>query len=66
MQIKFASQLQFATLFIINSKGYIIEEIFVSQMSELVYDVSLLDSGSYELIVVSNGIYSEAKTMIKE
>lgn len=63
--VKFASNLQNSKLFLINSAGYIIDDFDISNLTEFSFNTSSLISGSYMLIIVSNGFYSEYKTIIK-
>jgi hypothetical protein len=65
-QIKFASRIPNSKLYLINSQGYVINEFDISNMSEFTYNSSSLISGSYVFVIVTNGIYSESKTMIKQ
>jgi hypothetical protein len=64
--LRFASSLPNSMLYLISSEGYIICDFDISNMSEFTYYSSSLKSGSYMFIIVSDGFYSESKTMIKQ
>jgi hypothetical protein len=64
--VKFASENKSAKLFVVSNKGFICQKIDVSNLTEYSLDISKLSSGSYNLILVSDGYYSEAYTLIKQ
>lgn len=66
VNVKFATCLQNSKLFLINSKGYIIDDFDISDLTEFPFNTSSLISGTYELILVSDGYYSESKTLLKQ
>lgn len=63
--VKFESKNKKATLYIVNSGGFICQEIDVSNVDEYTIDTSKLKSGTYNLILVADNYYSEAYKMVK-
>jgi hypothetical protein len=66
VNLKFASSSNNSKLYLIHSGGYIINEYDVSNLIDYSVNASLLNNGKYLFILVSNGVYSESKTMIKQ
>jgi hypothetical protein len=66
VKLKFASSSNNSQLFLIHSGGYIINEYDVSNLTDFSVNTSLLNNGNYLFVLVSNGVYSESKSLIKQ
>lgn len=66
VHLKFASSLNNSKLYLVHSKGYVIKEYDVSNLSDFSCNTSLISKGEYFFILVSNGFYSESKPLIKQ
>ncbi len=66
VNLKFSSSSNNSKLYLIHSGGYIINEYDVSNLTDFSVNTSLLNNGKYLFILVSNGVYSESKTIIKQ
>lgn len=66
VNLKFASSSNNSKLYLIHSGGYIINEFDVSNLTDFSVNTSLLSNGTYLFFLVSNGIYSESKSLIKQ
>lgn len=65
VNLTFASSLNNSKLYLIHSKGYIVDEFNVSNLSEFSINVSSISNGIYFFVLISDGIYSESKTFKK-
>ena len=66
VNLKFASSSNNSKLYLIHSGGYIINEYDVSNLTDFSVNTSLLSNGNYLFVLVSNGIYSESKSLMKQ
>ncbi len=66
VNLKFASSSNNSKLYLIHSGGYIINKFDVSNLTDFSVNTSLLSNGNYLFVLVSNGIYSESKPLIKQ
>jgi hypothetical protein len=66
VNLKFASSSNNSKLYLIHSGGYIINEFDVSNLSDYIVNTALLSDGNYLFVLVSNGVYSESKSFIKQ
>lgn len=66
VNLKFASSSNNSKLYLIHSRGYLINEFDVSNLVDFTVNISFLSKGNYLFVLVSNGVYSESKTLIKQ
>ena len=66
VNLKFASSSNNSKLYLIHSGGYIINEYNVSNLTDFSVNTSLLSNGTYLFVLVSNGVYSESKSLLKQ